>query len=100
VKEVRLALDKNTGKFRGFGYADFENAEDRQKCIDDCNGKKYPNSQAKVKVEISNPPTVTKPAAKPINPYLAHTEKPRGGRSFNSGRSPYINRNNNSSHRG
>jgi RNA recognition motif-containing protein len=102
VKEVRLALDKNTGKFRGFGYADFENAEDRQKCIDDCNGKKYPNSQAKVKVEISNPPTVVKPAAKPVNPYLAHQEKPRGGRSFNSGggRNPYINRNNNSSHRG
>jgi RNA recognition motif-containing protein len=102
VKEVRLALDKNTGKFRGFGYADFENAEDRQKCIEDCNGKKYPNSQAKVKVEISNPPTVTKPVAKPANPYLAHTEKPRGGRSFNSNRTPYINKNNNShsSHRG
>jgi RNA recognition motif-containing protein len=101
VKEVRLAVDKFTGKFKGFGYADFENAEDRQKCIDGCNGKKYPNSQAKIKVEISNPPT--KPAAKPVNPYLAHTERPRGGRSFNSNnRAPYINKNNNShsSHKG
>ena len=34
VKEVRLVLDKFSKKSKGFGYADFETAEDRQKCID------------------------------------------------------------------
>jgi len=97
VKEVRLVLDRNTKKFKGYGYADFENAEDRQKCIDDCNGKKYPNSQAKVKVEISKPPAVVKPAA---NPYLAHVRPAHNaGRSMNTNnRAPYINKNNNNSH--
>jgi hypothetical protein len=93
VKEVRLVLDRNTKKSKGFGYADFENAEDRQKCIADCNGKKYPNSQGKVKVEISKPPTVAKP---PVNPYLAHNQTGHGGRSMNFNRTPYINKNNNS----
>ncbi|MCQ9204847.1 MAG: RNA-binding protein [Omnitrophica bacterium] len=38
VKEVKLISDRNTGRAKGFGFAEFETEEDANKAIDALNG--------------------------------------------------------------
>ncbi len=39
VKEVKIIKDKFTGRPKGFGFAEFETAEEAQKAIDALNGQ-------------------------------------------------------------
>ncbi len=39
AKEVTVIMDKYTGRSKGFGFAEFETAEDAQKAIDALNGQ-------------------------------------------------------------
>lgn len=36
-KEVRLQIDRNNGKSKGFAYIEFNTVEARDKCIQVCN---------------------------------------------------------------
>ena len=39
AKEVTVIIDKYTGRSKGFGFAEFETADDAQKAIDALNGQ-------------------------------------------------------------
>ena len=39
VKEVSVTIDRDTGRSKGFGFAEFESEEDAQKAIDALNGQ-------------------------------------------------------------
>ena len=39
VAKAQIITDRETGRSRGFGFVEFENAEDAQKAIDSLNGK-------------------------------------------------------------
>ena len=39
AKEVTVIMDKYTGRSKGFGFAEFETADDAQKAIDALNGQ-------------------------------------------------------------
>jgi nucleolin len=52
IVEVRLAKDRDTGKLKGFGHIDFENAECLQKAME-MNGSELDGRQ--LKVDVSTP---------------------------------------------
>ena len=59
VVDARVINDKATGKSRGYGYVDFENAEDAQKAIDQMQGHEIDGRE--INLDLSN----AKPAAAP-----------------------------------
>lgn len=48
VKEVKLISDRNTGRAKGFGFAEFETEEDAVKAIDALNGQELNGRTMKV----------------------------------------------------
>ena len=48
VKEVKLISDRNTGRAKGFGFAEFETEEEAQKAIDALNGQELNGRTLKV----------------------------------------------------
>ena len=48
AKEVKLISDRNTGRAKGFGFAEFETEEDAQKAIDALNGQELNGRTLKV----------------------------------------------------
>ncbi len=48
VKEVKLISDRNTGRAKGFGFAEFETEEDALKAIDALNGQELNGRTMKV----------------------------------------------------
>jgi len=55
VKAVRIVTDRETGKSRGFAYAEFSDTQSMQKVLESANGKKLDG--LKLKIEISRPPS-------------------------------------------
>jgi cold-inducible RNA-binding protein len=41
VAKIQIITDRDTGRPRGFGFVEFENAEDAQKAIEALNGKEF-----------------------------------------------------------
>ena len=39
VKSIKIITDRETGRSRGFGFAEFENREDAEKAITELSGK-------------------------------------------------------------
>ena len=48
VTSVRIITDRDTGRSRGFGFAEFKNAEDAKKAIDGMNGKEVDGREVRV----------------------------------------------------
>ncbi|UCC95703.1 MAG: RNA-binding protein [Candidatus Omnitrophota bacterium] len=48
AKEITVIMDKYSGRSKGFGFAEFETAEDAQKAIDALNGKELNGRALKV----------------------------------------------------
>ena len=48
VTSVRIITDRETGRSRGFGFAEFANADDAKKAIDDLNGKEVDGRAVRV----------------------------------------------------
>ena len=48
AKEVTVIMDKYTGRSKGFGFAEFETADDAQKAIDALNGQELNGRALKV----------------------------------------------------
>ncbi|UCD15802.1 MAG: RNA-binding protein [Candidatus Omnitrophota bacterium] len=48
VKEVKVIIDKFTGKSKGFGFAEFETKEEAQQAIDALNGQELNGRQLQV----------------------------------------------------
>lgn len=48
VKEVKIIIDRDTGRPKGFGFAEFETAEETQRAIDALNGQELNGRALKV----------------------------------------------------
>ena len=48
VTSVRIITDRETGRSRGFGFAEFANADDAKKAIDALNGKDVDGREVRV----------------------------------------------------
>ena len=48
VTSVRIITDRETGRSRGFGFAEFANADDAKKAIDELNGKEVDGREVRV----------------------------------------------------
>ena len=48
VTSVRIITDRETGRSRGFGFAEFANADDAKKAIDGLNGKEVDGREVRV----------------------------------------------------
>ncbi|MBN3040404.1 MAG: RNA-binding protein [Candidatus Omnitrophica bacterium] len=48
AKEIVVIMDKYSGRSKGFGFAEFETAEDTQKAIDALNGQEIKGRALKV----------------------------------------------------
>lgn len=48
VKEVKIIIDRDTGRPKGFGFAEFETAEETQQAIDALNGQELNGRAIKV----------------------------------------------------
>ena len=48
VTSVRIITDRDTGRSRGFGFAEFANADDAKKAIEALNGKEVDGREVRV----------------------------------------------------
>ena len=48
VTSVRIITDRETGRSRGFGFAEFANADDAKKALDGLNGKDVDGREVRV----------------------------------------------------
>lgn len=55
IVSVRIIKDRETGRSKGFGFAEFESADAMNKAIDDLNGQDYQGRNLRVNVAEDKP---------------------------------------------
>ena len=50
VKSARIITDRDTGRSRGFGFVEMDNAEEAQKCVESMDGQEVSGRQIRVSI--------------------------------------------------